>query len=48
MDLAVAEARRRVKSGGWLMALTADEQLDGENIRLPGGGVGWVNLHQVE
>jgi 16S rRNA (guanine527-N7)-methyltransferase len=48
MDLAVAEARRRVKPGGWLMALTADEQLDGEDIRLPGGGVGWVNLQQVE
>jgi 16S rRNA (guanine527-N7)-methyltransferase len=48
MEQALAEARRRVKPGGWLLALTADEQIGGQNIRLPGGGVGWVNLQQVE
>ena len=48
MDQALADARRRVKPHGWLLALTADEQHDGENVRLPGGGVGWANLQQIE
>jgi 16S rRNA (guanine527-N7)-methyltransferase len=48
MEQATLEARRRVKPGGWLVALTTDTQDAAENIPLPGGGVGSVRMQRVE
>jgi 16S rRNA (guanine527-N7)-methyltransferase len=48
MEQATVEARRRVKPGGWLVALTTDA-LDGvESIPLPDDGVGWVRMQRAE
>ena len=48
MEQAMAEARRRVKPGGWLVALTTDAANGEESIRLPGDGPGWVRMQRVE
>jgi 16S rRNA (guanine527-N7)-methyltransferase len=48
MEQATVEARRRVKPGGWLVALTTDATNDEESVRLPGDGVGWVRMQQAE
>jgi len=48
MEQATVEARRRVKSGGWVLALTTDPTDGEESIRLPGDGVGWVRMQQPE
>jgi 16S rRNA (guanine527-N7)-methyltransferase len=48
MEQAVLEARRRVKPGGWLVALTTEVQHGVESIRLPGAGPGWVRMERVE
>jgi len=48
MELATVEARRRVKPGGWLVALTTDAADGLESVRLPGGGPGWVTLQPIE
>ena len=48
MEQAMVEARRRVKPGGWLVALTADPQDGAESIPLPEDGVGWVRMQRVE
>jgi 16S rRNA (guanine527-N7)-methyltransferase len=48
MEQAIAEARRRVMRGGWLVALTTDATNGEESIRLPGNGPGWVRMHRTE
>jgi 16S rRNA (guanine527-N7)-methyltransferase len=48
MEQATLEARRRVKPGGWLVALTTDPANAEEAISLPGDGPGWVTLQQME
>jgi 16S rRNA (guanine527-N7)-methyltransferase len=48
MEQAMAEARGRVKPGGWLVALTTDAADGEENVRLPGDGVGWVRMQQAK
>jgi 16S rRNA (guanine527-N7)-methyltransferase len=48
MEQATVEARRRVKPGGWLVALTTDAQDGAESIPLPQDGVGWVRMKRAE
>lgn len=48
MEQALAEARRRVKPGGWLVALTTTAANAGESIRLPGDAPGWVTAEQIQ
>jgi 16S rRNA (guanine527-N7)-methyltransferase len=48
MEQAMAEARRRLMPGGWLVALTTDATNGEESIRLPGNGPGWVRMHRTE
>ena len=48
MEQALAEARRRVKPGGWLVALTTAAANAGESIRLPGDAPGWVTAEQIQ
>lgn len=47
MKLAMVEARRRVKVGGWLVALTTELGDDLESIRIPADGLGWVRFERV-
>jgi len=48
MEQAMLEARRRVKPGGWLVSLTTETAGEGESVRLPGNGVGWVRMQRAE
>jgi len=48
MEQAMVEARRRIKPGGWLVALTTDSAVGEESVRLPGAGVGWVRMHRAD
>ncbi len=48
MEQAMGEARRRVKSGGWLVMLTTEVADGAESIQLPGAGPGWVRLERIE
>ncbi|MGA8938340.1 MAG: 16S rRNA (guanine(527)-N(7))-methyltransferase RsmG [Acidobacteriaceae bacterium] len=47
MEKAMMEARLRVRSGGWLVALTTEMQDGVEGVRLPEEGPGWVTMEQV-
>jgi 16S rRNA (guanine527-N7)-methyltransferase len=46
MEQATVEARRRVKPGGWLVALTTDAHDGADSIPLPGDAPGWVKMQQ--
>ncbi len=48
MEQAIVEARRRVKRGGWLLALTTEVPEGIEAIRLPRTATGWVTLQPAE
>jgi 16S rRNA (guanine527-N7)-methyltransferase len=48
MGKALAEARRRLKPRGVLVALTTKLGTTGEAIRLPGNAPGWVVLERME
>ena len=48
MEQAILEARRRVKPGGWLVALTTDAANSEDAVELPGGAPGWVRIQHVE
>jgi 16S rRNA (guanine527-N7)-methyltransferase len=48
MERAIVEARRRVKPGGWLFALTTDASVREDTIQLPGNGPGWLKMQRVE
>jgi 16S rRNA (guanine527-N7)-methyltransferase len=45
MELAMVEARRRVRVGGWLVALTTVVGEGAESVEMPGAG--WVRLERV-
>ena len=47
MERAMAEARLRVRPGGWLVALTTEVGDGAEGVRLPGDGPGWLTMEQV-
>lgn len=48
MEQALAEAQRRVRPGGLLVALTTETHPDAENIALPGPGPGYLQVLRVE
>ncbi len=48
MEQALAEARRRVKPGGWLVALTTTAENAAESVRLPGDAPGWLTAEQIQ
>lgn len=48
MQQATMEARRHVKPGGWLVALTATAENAGDRIHLPGDAPGWVTTEQIQ
>lgn len=48
MKMAMAEARRRVNVGGWLVALTTELGTDMESVKIPAEGWGWVTFERVD
>lgn len=48
MAQALAEARRRVSPGGWLVTLTTEVGDAAESARMPGDGPGWLTMERMD